>query len=140
MFAKPRIVVVGAGAVGLSTAVQIQEAFPGNRVTLIAEKFDQQTTSHGVSGLFIPSVKAPTATSKELLAKWANDSFEFFKQLLTSEDAAEAGISHVIGYGFYTNDVYLPVTIFPAIYKNITYSNLRIKVKTTHWMFLAFHH
>ena len=111
MSAKPRIVVVGAGAVGLSTAVQIQEAFPGNVVTLIAEKFEQQTTSDGAAGIFTPSFTVPGGTPMDLFARWANDSFDYFKQLLTSKEGLEAGISHVTGYGYQAANVYPSVKI-----------------------------
>jgi len=50
-----RIAVVGAGAVGLSTAVQIQQMNAAASVTLIADKFTTETTSHGAAGMFRPS-------------------------------------------------------------------------------------
>jgi len=49
-----QIAVVGAGVVGLSTAVQIQQ--PSALVTLIADKFTTETTSHGAAGFFRPTV------------------------------------------------------------------------------------
>ena len=51
------IVVVGAGIVGLSTAVNIQKMLPNAKVRIIAEKFDRDTTSWGACGLFRPSTK-----------------------------------------------------------------------------------
>ena len=51
----PRIAVIGAGAVGLSTAVRIQGHIPGVDVTLIADKFDKDTTSDGAAGIFRPT-------------------------------------------------------------------------------------
>ena len=50
-----RIAVVGAGAVGLSTAVQIQQMHPSASLTLIADKFTTETTSSGAAGIFRPS-------------------------------------------------------------------------------------
>jgi len=49
-----QIAVVGAGAVGLSTAVQLQHLHPSASVTLIADKFTTETTSHGAAGIFRP--------------------------------------------------------------------------------------
>jgi len=50
-----RVAVVGAGVVGLSTAVQIQQVVPaGVKVTIIADKFTTETTSHGAAGIFRP--------------------------------------------------------------------------------------
>ena len=51
-----QIAVVGAGVVGLSTAVQIQQVQPSALVTLIADKFTTETTSHGAAGFFRPTV------------------------------------------------------------------------------------
>jgi len=51
-----RIAVIGAGAVGLSTAVQIQQLQPSAAITLIADKFTTETTSHGAAGIFRPTV------------------------------------------------------------------------------------
>jgi len=50
-----KIAVVGAGVVGLSTAVQIQQLDASASVTLIADKFTTDTTSHGAGGIFRPS-------------------------------------------------------------------------------------
>ena len=49
---KKRIVIVGAGVVGLSTAVQLQQRF-GDKVaiTIIADKFEEDTTSYGAVGI-----------------------------------------------------------------------------------------
>lgn len=49
-----RIVVVGAGVVGLSTAVQIQQCVPGSKVTIVADKYFEETTSYGAGGIFRP--------------------------------------------------------------------------------------
>ena len=48
------IVVVGAGVCGLSSAVNIQEAFPTSTVTVIADKFSPDTTSDGSGGFWEP--------------------------------------------------------------------------------------
>lgn len=46
-----KVVVVGAGVIGLSTAVCIAEALPFCSVTLVAEKFSPDTTSDGAAGI-----------------------------------------------------------------------------------------
>ncbi|ESO06832.1 hypothetical protein HELRODRAFT_185481 [Helobdella robusta] len=101
---KVRIAVVGAGAVGLSTAVQIQEALPETEVTLIAEKFNRDTTSDGAAGIFQSAVDLVKGVPKETSRKWFQDSFEFFRSIAFSEEAEEAGISQVSGYQFYIED------------------------------------
>ncbi|MEQ2293983.1 hypothetical protein AMECASPLE_039178 [Ameca splendens] len=48
-----RGVVVGAGVVGLSTAVCIAENLPLCSVTLLSEKFSPNTTSDGAAGIVL---------------------------------------------------------------------------------------
>ena len=52
--ASPHVCVLGAGVVGLASAVRVAEALPGAIVTLIAELFDAATTSDGAGGLWKP--------------------------------------------------------------------------------------
>ena len=46
-----KVVVVGAGVIGFSTAVCIAEALPSCSVTLLSEKFSPDTTSDGAAGI-----------------------------------------------------------------------------------------
>lgn len=46
-----RVAVVGAGVVGVSTAVCVAETLPSCAVTLIAEAFSPDTTSDGAAGI-----------------------------------------------------------------------------------------
>ena len=48
------IAVIGAGNVGLATAVNIQELLPDAHVTIMADKLMEQTTSWGAAGIFRP--------------------------------------------------------------------------------------
>ena len=50
-----KVAVLGAGVVGLSTAVSIQQRLPTVQLTVIADRFDGDTTSPIASGLFIPA-------------------------------------------------------------------------------------
>lgn len=52
--ANIKICVIGAGIVGLSTAFEVQKRFPSAQLTIIAEKFNMETTSDGAAGLFEP--------------------------------------------------------------------------------------
>lgn len=54
--------VVGAGIIGLCTALELQKQFPNASVTIIAEKFNQNTTSDGAAGLIMPAThfRGPT--------------------------------------------------------------------------------
>lgn len=53
----PNIAVLGAGIIGVSTALNIQNLIPPAQVKIISEKFGQETTSWGAGGLFRPTAK-----------------------------------------------------------------------------------
>ena len=65
------VCVVGAGAVGLSAAVQLQEML-GNKgkVSIIAEKFGKETTSDGAAGMFNPRVDVTKSVPENLCSQW----------------------------------------------------------------------
>lgn len=48
------IVVVGAGVVGLTTAIELQKQFRSSNISVIADKFNADTTSYVAAGLFRP--------------------------------------------------------------------------------------
>lgn len=73
-----RIAVVGAGAVGLSTAVQIQDLLPYAKMTLIADKFTSETTSNGAAGIFNPTLAKTPGVPLPLL-KSVLIYFQFFR-------------------------------------------------------------
>ena len=54
--------IIGAGIVGLTTALEVQKQFPQAKVIILADKFTTDTTSDVAAGLFRPSVSfsAPT--------------------------------------------------------------------------------
>lgn len=49
-----RVAVVGAGVVGLNTALEVQRKHPELEVTVIADKFNGETLSDGAAGLLRP--------------------------------------------------------------------------------------
>ena len=59
-----RVAVVGAGIIGLSTAVCIQELEPTVDVTLISEKFSPETTGDGAAGVWGPYLLGSTPEEK----------------------------------------------------------------------------
>lgn len=54
--------VIGAGVVGLTTALELQKEFPTSCVSILADKFDVETTSDVAGGIFRPgpSFSGPT--------------------------------------------------------------------------------
>ena len=57
-----KIVVVGAGVVGVTTAVELQKQFRNAKIDLFADKFNEDTTSYVAAGIFRPgtSFAGPT--------------------------------------------------------------------------------
>ncbi|OWA53166.1 D-aspartate oxidase [Hypsibius exemplaris] len=93
-----RVAIVGAGVIGLSSAVCIQSEVPGAEVTIIAELTDVHTTSDGAAGFFHPGhISADNAADAR---QWLKDSAEHFWKLCYTEDAVDYGIFEMSGYAF----------------------------------------
>ncbi|KAK7475015.1 hypothetical protein BaRGS_00033762 [Batillaria attramentaria] len=86
-----RIAVIGAGIVGLTTAVNVQKMVPDARVTIFADKFGNDTTSSGAGGIYRPTGQLIKGVSEETLKKWVTDSWEYFSSLAMSPLAKETG-------------------------------------------------
>lgn len=50
-----KIGVIGAGIVGLTTALELQNQFPNATITIVADKFGDETSSYSIPGLFKPT-------------------------------------------------------------------------------------
>ena len=61
-----RVAVVGAGVIGLTTAVAIKETFPNADVTIFADEFSPNTTGDGSAGLWSPYLTGNTDAIKIL--------------------------------------------------------------------------
>eukprot|EP01025_Chloroclados_australasicus_P050452 TRINITY_DN57_c0_g1_i1.p1 TRINITY_DN57_c0_g1~~TRINITY_DN57_c0_g1_i1.p1 ORF type:complete len:373 (+),score=19.88 TRINITY_DN57_c0_g1_i1:105-1121(+) len=86
----PKIVVVGAGVIGLSTAVNILMLMPDASIHIVAEKFDQETTSWGSGGTFKPHDIGRTLASK--VHRWSEATFAHYQELIKSYQPQEIGI------------------------------------------------
>lgn len=55
--------VIGCGIIGLTTALELQKVYPNARVTILADQFNENTTSYVAAGIFRPgtSFAGPTA-------------------------------------------------------------------------------
>ena len=62
-----KIAVLGAGVVGLSSATRLQQCLPNADVTIIADKFTKDTTSHGAGGIFLPFYRSHPDTPRHRL-------------------------------------------------------------------------
>uniref|UniRef100_A0A8D0GGF7 D-aspartate oxidase n=1 Tax=Sphenodon punctatus TaxID=8508 RepID=A0A8D0GGF7_SPHPU len=94
--AKIRIAVVGAGVIGLSTAMYISESIPNCCITVIAEKLTPNTTSDVAAGMLIPHVypDAPIHQQKQ----WFRETFNYIFAISNSLEASDAGIHLVSGW------------------------------------------
>jgi len=61
---KTSIIVIGAGVIGLTSALRLAEAYPNASIEIVAEKVALDTTSEGAGGLWKPF--ALTGTPNEL--------------------------------------------------------------------------
>ncbi|CAG13199.1 unnamed protein product [Tetraodon nigroviridis] len=91
-----RVAVVGAGVVGLSTAVCIAEALPFCSVTVLAEKFSPDTTSDGAAGVLFPHTFPDISLERQ--RRWFKDSFDHLLAIAQSQHAPEAGVLLTSGW------------------------------------------
>ncbi|XP_055999307.1 D-amino-acid oxidase-like isoform X6 [Ostrea edulis] len=96
---KPvRIAVVGAGAVGLSTALCIQDRIRNCDVHIIAEKFSPSTTSDGSAGLWTPFLVPQDQI--DIVTRWSMDTYRYLLGLFRSETAYRDGVQLISGFNF----------------------------------------
>ena len=61
-----KICVLGAGVVGLSTALRLTELCATANITIIAKEFNNSTTSDGAGGLFRPDNRFMPGVDRKL--------------------------------------------------------------------------
>ncbi|XP_055628020.1 D-aspartate oxidase [Toxorhynchites rutilus septentrionalis] len=95
--------VIGAGVVGLTTALQLQREFRNAAVTIVADRFEQDTCSDVAAGLFRPgtSFSGPT---EEMTRKWISDAYQYWDEIRKTEESSEAGVAQLSGYIFSSTD------------------------------------
>lgn len=87
--------VVGAGIIGLSSALEIQRKEPRAKVVIVADKTSPETTSDIAAGWWHPS--RPTDTRTDLIKLWGLKTFEKMAELYrTDPDLYGAGM--ISGY------------------------------------------
>ncbi len=67
LFNMVRVGIIGAGVVGLSTALCIKLQHPSLSLTIIADRFLDATTSDGAGGLFRPDDRYVLGVDKSIL-------------------------------------------------------------------------
>ncbi|XP_044530282.1 D-aspartate oxidase [Gracilinanus agilis] len=90
-----RVAVIGAGVVGLSTAVCISESIPQYSIDVISDKFTPDTTSDVAAGILMPHAYPDTPV--HLQKQWFQETFDRLLAIANSSEAVEAGIHLVSG-------------------------------------------
>ncbi|KAK9411488.1 D-aspartate oxidase [Crotalus adamanteus] len=93
---KAKIVVVGAGLIGLSTAVCISDSITNCRVSVMADRFSPNTTSDVAAGMLIPHLYPGTPVHQQ--KQWFRETFDHLLSICDSSEASEAGIHLVSGW------------------------------------------
>ncbi|XP_056152118.1 D-aspartate oxidase [Lampris incognitus] len=91
-----KVVVIGAGVVGFSTAVCIAEALPSCSVTLMADKFSPDTTSDGAAGILFAAQFPDVPLERQ--RRWFRDSFDHLLAVAESKHSPEAGVLLTSGW------------------------------------------
>ncbi|KAG7328398.1 hypothetical protein KOW79_008342 [Hemibagrus wyckioides] len=97
--AKVKVVVIGAGVVGMSTAVCIAEALPFCTVNILSEKFSPDTTSDVAAGILL--LKEIPGIPVERQLRWFKGTFDHLLAISESAQASEAGVFLSSGYQIY---------------------------------------
>ncbi|XP_015499056.1 D-amino-acid oxidase [Parus major] len=101
-----RVAVIGAGVIGLSSALCIHEQFhslvPSLELEVYADRFTPHTTSDGAAGLWQPYVSDHGNLQETL---WNKETFDYFLGHLHSPAAKEMGLFLISGYNLFTEPV-----------------------------------
>ncbi|GMT13294.1 hypothetical protein PFISCL1PPCAC_4591 [Pristionchus fissidentatus] len=109
----PRIVVVGAGVIGLSTAVELQQVLPGTEIQIVAARFSPDLTSDVAAGIWRPYISRFTVP--ELENQVLSSAFIRFTALARNQ---ECGIIRQSGYDV-TRNVDAPPPPFMAFVRGL---------------------
>ncbi|XP_067630829.1 D-aspartate oxidase [Eurosta solidaginis] len=89
--------ILGSGVVGLTTALELQQIFPNARITILADRFNEDTTSYVAAGIFRPGTSF-TGPTKEITQQWIIDAFNYWDEIRRSKEAPLAGVCQLSGY------------------------------------------
>eukprot|EP00794_Sanderia_malayensis_P000291 gene291-917_t len=98
-----KVVVIGGGVIGFSTAYVLKKRYPNVDVTLLAELFSPDTCSDIAAGIWEPFVLAETPM--ELQRKWSKATWDRAKELSRESYAHEIGISTCSGYNLFDIEI-----------------------------------
>ncbi|KAM7295190.1 D-amino-acid oxidase [Ixodes scapularis] len=104
--------VVGAGIIGLTTAVRIIESVEDVRVTVIAESLTPHTTADAAMGYFGTSVI--DGISDEKLRDWCVESYNFYLHLIRRQPGEQIGLALTPAYSY--RQTYAPKPLYAEAY------------------------
>nr|XP_023694945.1 D-aspartate oxidase isoform X2 [Paramormyrops kingsleyae] len=93
---KVGVAVVGAGVVGLSTAVCITEAIPHSDVTVLADRFTPNTTSDVAAGVLFADEFPDIPLEQQ--RRWFKRTFDHLLAIADSPEASLAGVFLCSGF------------------------------------------
>lgn len=91
-----KVAVVGAGIIGLTTAVKAAETLPGVKITVLADKFTPNTTGDVAAGFFNPYIIKGVPHAK--VRDWCIQTFDFYLEHLRGNSAGDLGLCLVPAY------------------------------------------
>uniref|UniRef100_A0A8C5L3U4 D-amino-acid oxidase n=1 Tax=Jaculus jaculus TaxID=51337 RepID=A0A8C5L3U4_JACJA len=103
-----RVVVIGAGVIGLSTALCIHERYRSVQplsVQVYADHFTPLTTSDVAAGLCQPYLSTPSNPQE---AEWSQQTFDYLLSHLHSPNADKMGLALISGYNLFRDTVQEP--------------------------------
>ena len=110
---KPRVVIIGAGVIGLSVGTCLSKTYGKDLdITIVAEKFTPDTTSDKSGGQILPYIPASGKVDpglQEKILRWTAGTVRYLQQL--SQNPATAAAIHlakVAGYRLFESKAPLP--------------------------------
>ncbi|KYO39664.1 D-amino-acid oxidase [Alligator mississippiensis] len=101
-----RVAVIGAGVIGLSTALCIHDQYhaivPALEIEVYADRYTPRTTSDGAAGLWQPYLDDKGNIQETL---WNKETFDYLLGHLRSPEAEEMGLFPMSGYNLFTQPV-----------------------------------
>lgn len=112
--------ILGSGVIGLTTALELQNEYRNAQITIIADKFYNDTVSYVAAGIFRPGT-AFTGPTEEITKKWIYDSYQHWDDIRKKRESSEAGICQISGYIFSSiNESITRVSFVSLSYQVIT--------------------
>ncbi|RUS71778.1 hypothetical protein EGW08_020461, partial [Elysia chlorotica] len=95
--------VVGAGIVGLSTAINIQRLIKHSQVTVVADSFGADNLKEDGTVLFLPVPSRVRGLDPVTVSEWLVDSYKHHNKMADSPEGSESGQTFMSGVCFYTD-------------------------------------